>query len=114
MTASNQLTRAIDACRRAGLPVIHDKQCTCTLRGRLVVLASHDGLRVLWPYDASCPVHSARNLEKTSASHATAGGALSPADGAEGVGSGKGRHPMSGVISEAARELAAQLAETFV
>lgn len=48
---------AIDACRRAGLPVIQEQDCTCGLAGRLVVLASPDGLRVIWPYHRPCRVH---------------------------------------------------------
>ena len=63
MTDSDQLKRTIDACRRAGLPVIEAKQCTCRLRGRLVVLDGPDGLRVLWPYDGRCLVHGPRDRE---------------------------------------------------
>jgi len=48
---------AIQACRDAGLPVIDRESCTCGLRGRLVVLAREDGLRVVCPYDQPCPVH---------------------------------------------------------
>jgi len=57
MSDADQPNRTIDACRRAGVAVVEEKQCTCGLRGRLVVLVSPDGLRVLWPYDASCLVH---------------------------------------------------------
>ena len=63
MTGADQLKRTIDACRRAGLPVIEAKQCTCGLRGRLVVLDGPDGLRVLWPYDGRCLVHGPRDRE---------------------------------------------------
>ena len=63
MTGTEQLKRTIDACRRAGLPVIEAKQCTCTLRGRLVVLDGPDGLRVLWPYDGRCLAHGPRDRE---------------------------------------------------
>jgi hypothetical protein len=63
MTGTDPLNRTIDACRRAGLPVLEDKQCTCGLRGRLVVLATPDGLRVLWPYDGRCPAHTPRDRE---------------------------------------------------
>jgi RecB family endonuclease NucS len=63
MTSADQLKRTIDACRRAGLPVIEAKQCTCSLRGRLVVLDGPDGLRVLWPYDGRCLVHAPRDRE---------------------------------------------------
>ena len=59
----DQLKRAIDACRRAGLPVVDEADCTCGLRGRLVVLARSDGLRVLWPYDQRCPIHGSRDRE---------------------------------------------------
>jgi hypothetical protein len=63
MTGTDPVTRAIDACRRAGLPVIEAKQCTYGLRGRLVVLDGPDGLRILWPYDGRCPVHGPRDRE---------------------------------------------------
>lgn len=63
MTGADRLKQTIDACRRAGLPVIEAKQCTCTLRGRLVVLDGPDGLRVLWPYDGRCLVHDPRDRE---------------------------------------------------
>ena len=63
MTGADQLKRTIDACRRVGLPVIEAKQCTCGLRGRLVVLDGPDGLRVLWPYDGRCLVHSPRDRQ---------------------------------------------------
>jgi hypothetical protein len=63
MTGTDQLKRTIEACRRAGLPVIDDTQCTCKLHGRLVVLASLDGLRFLWPYDGRCPVHDPPDSE---------------------------------------------------
>ena len=60
MTTGSEARRAIHACRRAGLPIVDEQDCTCGLRGRLVVLASPDGLRVLWPYDQRCPVHGPR------------------------------------------------------
>lgn len=63
MTGTDPVARAIDACRRAGLPVIDATQCTCGLRGRLVVLDGPDGLRVLWPYDGRCLVHGPRDRE---------------------------------------------------
>jgi hypothetical protein len=71
MSGTDQLNRTIDACRRAGLPVVDDRECTCRLRGRLVVLASPDGLRVLWPYNGRCSVHGPRSRKSTSASRAT-------------------------------------------
>ena len=64
MSATNERKRTIDACRHAGLPVIEAKQCTCSLRGRLVVLDGPDGLRVLWPYDGRCLVHGPRDREE--------------------------------------------------
>ncbi len=63
MSDTNQLGRTIDACRRAGLPVVEENQCACGLRGRLVVIATPDGLRVLWPYDGQCPVHGPKDCE---------------------------------------------------
>jgi hypothetical protein len=53
----NHLNRTVDACRDAGLPIIDERDCTCGLRGRLVVLVGARGLRVVWPYDERCPVH---------------------------------------------------------
>jgi hypothetical protein len=57
MTRADQLKRTIQACRRAGLPVIYEHDCTCNLRGQLVVLARPDGLQVMWPYEPRCPIH---------------------------------------------------------
>jgi hypothetical protein len=64
MTSGDGVGRAMEACRRAGLPVVHPEDCTCSLRGRLVVLAQHDGLWVVWPYDQHCPIHRRRELER--------------------------------------------------
>lgn len=58
MTGPNQLNRTIEACRRAGLPVVEPADCTCTLRGRLVVIARAGGLRVVWPYEQRCAIHA--------------------------------------------------------
>lgn len=55
--------RAIDACHRAGLPVLNEDDCTCGLRGRLVVLATGDGLRILWPCYRQCPLHDPTDRE---------------------------------------------------
>jgi hypothetical protein len=57
----NHLDRTIDACRDAGLPVVNKRDCTCGLRGRLVVLARAAGLEVMWPYDRRCPTHGLRD-----------------------------------------------------
>ena len=56
----NRLNRTIDACRDAGLAVVNERDCTCGLRGRLVVLARAAGLEVIWPYDRRCPNHGLR------------------------------------------------------
>ena len=56
-----ELNRTIDACRDAGLPVVDERDCTCRLRGRLVVLARAGGLEVIWPYDRRCPIHGLRD-----------------------------------------------------
>ena len=60
------MTLATQACRDAGLPVVGPEDCTCRLRGRLVVLARADGLRVLWPYDQRCPVHDSPTTHNAS------------------------------------------------
>ncbi|MFZ0972455.1 MAG: hypothetical protein WAN22_09525 [Solirubrobacteraceae bacterium] len=63
MTGSehSQVRRAIQACRSAGLPVVHPDDCTCSLSGRLVVLARPEGLKVVWPYEQRCPIHGPRD-----------------------------------------------------
>ena len=74
-----RVSRAIQACRDAGLPVIDRESCTCGLRGQLVVLARPDGLRVLCPYDQPCPVHGSEPGTQTSAPNAvTAGSSRAP------------------------------------
>jgi len=57
----NQLNRTIDACRDAGLPVVNERDCTCGLRGRLIVLARAAGLEVIWSYDRRCLTHDLRD-----------------------------------------------------
>jgi hypothetical protein len=57
MSANRQAGRAIEACRRAGLPVVDQHDCTCRLRGQLAVLVQAGGLEVVWPYDGRCPIH---------------------------------------------------------
>ena len=64
MAGAGEVRRAVRACRTAGLPVIDVAQCTCALRGRLVVVAGPDGLRVVWPYDHLCPIHRPRRGEE--------------------------------------------------
>ena len=59
----NQVRRAIQACRSAGLPVVNPEDCTCSLSGRLVVLDGPDGLRLVWPYDQRCPIHGLRDRD---------------------------------------------------
>jgi hypothetical protein len=75
MTGADRLKRTIDACRRAGLPVIEAKQCTCTLRGRLVVLDGPDGLRVLWPTTAAaaCTIRETAKDLRLRVDHGRAG-----------------------------------------
>src|SRR5450755_4075496 len=64
MTGADQLKRTIHACRRAGLPVIDEQDCTCNLRGQLVVLARADGLQVMWPYERPCPIHGLQERDQ--------------------------------------------------
>jgi hypothetical protein len=47
MSTDRDARRAIEACRRAGLPVVNPGDCTCRLAGRLVVLARAAGLEVV-------------------------------------------------------------------
>jgi hypothetical protein len=54
---ADHLNRAVRACRRAGLTVINQHECTCRLRGRLVLLAQPGRLELLWPYRHPCPIH---------------------------------------------------------
>ena len=63
MTGTDRLKRTIQACRRAGLPVVDEQDCTCALRGRLVVIGGPGGLEVVWPYNRRCPVHAPRDRE---------------------------------------------------
>jgi hypothetical protein len=64
MTTRDRLNATILACRRAGLPVIDEHDCTCQLAGRLVVLAGPHGLRILWPCDLICAVHGPRDRKR--------------------------------------------------
>jgi hypothetical protein len=57
MTGGDEAKRAIRACQHAGLRVVIAGDCTCGLRGRLVVLALPQGLRVVWPYEERCAIH---------------------------------------------------------
>lgn len=57
MTGLSDGRRAVRACRSAGIPVVEEQACTCQLHGKLVVLATPEGLEVVWPYNRSCPVH---------------------------------------------------------
>jgi hypothetical protein len=59
------MSLAIQACRDAGLPVVGPDDCTCRLRGQLVVLASPDELRIVWPYDQRCPIHGTQHQQPT-------------------------------------------------
>lgn len=59
----DRISRAIQACRQAGLPVVDPDGCTCGLRGQLVVLARLDGLRVEWPYEKRCPLHTSQRRD---------------------------------------------------
>jgi hypothetical protein len=63
MTDIDHRNRTIDACRRASLPVVGQQQCTCELRDRLVVLATPDGLRLLYPYQDRCRLHDPPDRE---------------------------------------------------
>jgi hypothetical protein len=63
MTGTGEPNRAIEACRAAGLPVIDETDCTCRLRGRLVVVARSGGLQIVWPYDRRCPAHGRGDRE---------------------------------------------------
>jgi len=56
-------SRAERACRRAGLPVVAEHECSCALRGRLVIVAGAHGLGVGWPYAWRCPIHSGHDAE---------------------------------------------------
>jgi hypothetical protein len=67
MTDQDPVKRAIEACRAAGLPVVESDECTCNLRGRLVVLAHTHGLHVVWPYDRCCPMQGVHERERIAA-----------------------------------------------
>jgi RecB family endonuclease NucS len=106
----DQVKRAVDACRRAGLPVIGPAQCTCSLRGRLVVRASAHRLEVLWPYDRPCPIHGHQHHVRPMRSLWNRPG-RSPSQAARGLSGAEDGRSMSLAITEAARELAALLVQ---
>jgi hypothetical protein len=105
MTTTDRFNPTILACRRAGLPVIDEHDCTCQLVGRLVVLTGLDGLRLLWPCDRRCPVHGPRDREQARpAGEARQRRARSRA-ASPGLADATARRTMSGVVPEQAREL---------
>jgi hypothetical protein len=72
--------RAIEACWRAGLAVVDARDCTCGLRGRLVVVArSSGGLEILWPYAERCPIHRPRDHEQPPTARLNCGRSWAPA-----------------------------------
>jgi hypothetical protein len=107
----NQVTHAIRACRDAGLPVIHPADCTCSLRGRLVILVQADGLRVVWPYDQRCPIHRYRERERPRpAKRDRTGRSRSQAAAGNTTESDQ---VMSRAVPDGARRLAAELDALF-
>lgn len=64
LRATAPIRRAVRVCRRAGLPVVDQHDCTCALRGRLVVLARAHGLELIWPYERTCPIHGSDNVAR--------------------------------------------------
>ncbi len=112
MTGEDQVKRTIQACRRAGLPVIDGEECTCSLDGQLVVLAHEDGLQVVWPYHPHCRIHRPRDRE------VSAPGDKDAARPSEVAGRGGGeaqakRGRSTRLVSEVVRGLAAQLELRF-
>ena len=114
MTSNNQdrLKRTIQACRRAGLPVIDGEDCTCRLRGRLVVLASAGGLQVVWPFYAHCPIHGPRERDAPVLGVGDSPGPVAVGAGGGGVGQVDGGRSTSRV-SDVVRGLAEQLERRF-
>ena len=95
MTGSehSQIRRAIQACRDAGLPVVDPDDCTCSLSGRLVVLARPDGLKVVWPYEQRCPVHGPRDRDDAAGADSRRARARRPPDGRGHHGTRAGDEP---------------------
>jgi len=113
VTGADQASRAIRACQRAGLPVISGYECSCRLRGRLVVLAHPGRLEIVWPYCHPCPIHDqasrhARRRGKLAASSQAYSDRVDPIGGSEpesrrrGVGEAPGR---TGIRSDASSSL---------
>jgi hypothetical protein len=109
MTGADEPNRAIEACRAAGLPVVDETDCTCSLRDRLVVVARSGGLQIVWPYDRRCPVHGPPGPRGTAAPAA----AITIAGHQTGMGDAESRRGMTSTVPDAARALAAQLERQF-
>jgi len=114
MTSNNQdhLKRTIQACRRAGLPVIDGDGCTCSLRGRLVVLARESGLQVVWPYHPHCPIHGPRERDAPAPDGRNSPGSVAAGAGGGGMGQVEAEGSTS-LASDVVRGLAAQLERRF-
>ena len=104
MTRADQPTRAIRACHHAGLPVVNPGDCTCALRGRLVVLAWPGGLRVVWPYEERCRIHGLPDRAVSQPAAEVRAQYMETADGKPAVGRS---------VSAFVQRLAAQLDAQF-
>ena len=114
MTSNHEdhLKRTIQACRLAGLPVIDGADCTCSLRGRLVVLAREGSLQVVWPYHPHCPIHGPRERDAPAPGGSDSPGPLAVNAAAGGVEQVEGGRSTS-LVSDVVRGLAAQLERRF-
>ena len=104
MTGVDDAKRAIRACQHAGLPIVNPGDCTCALRGRLVVEARPRGLRVVWPYEERCPIHGLADCAPSQPATEVRADRLEAADA---------NRAMERSVPESARRLAAQLDGQF-
>jgi hypothetical protein len=104
MTGGDQARRAIRACQHAGLRVVNLGDCTCALRGRLVVLALPHGLRVVWPYEEPCPIHGVLDHAGSEPATEVRAGRME---------TGHGKRVMERSVPDLGRRLAAQLDAQF-
>ena len=104
MTGVDDAKRAIRACQHAGLPIVNPGDCTCALRGRLVIEPRPRGLRVVWPYEERCPIHELADCAPSQPATEVRADRLEAADA---------NRAMEPSVPESARRLAAHLDAQF-
>ena len=104
MTGVDDAKRAIRACQHAGLPIVNPEDCTCALRGRLVVVAGPDGLELCGRTSSAARSTDSR-LRTIPAGHSRS---RRPSGGSRHA-----NRAMERSVPESARRLAAQLDALF-